>query len=95
MSRSYKKFAWGHDEVRPLTGGSNDNWGGIAMTLIDGLDTAWLLGFRKEVEAAKDTVRTVGCCERRSAPSGSRRTTSSPCSRRTSAWWAGSFLCTI
>lgn len=46
--------------MRPLTGGSNDNWGGIAMTLIDGLDTAWLLGFRKEVEAAKDTVWTLG-----------------------------------
>ena len=35
-------------------------WGGVGLTLIDGLDTAWLMGFRKEVEAAKATVGVVG-----------------------------------
>ena len=60
VKSSYKQFAWGHDEVRPIRGGWKDMWGGVGLTLIDGLDTAWLMGFRKEVEAAKATVGIVG-----------------------------------
>lgn len=60
---SYKQFAWGHDEVRPVSGGWKDTWGGVGLTLIDGLDTAWVMGFRKEVEAAKATVGVGRVCD--------------------------------
>ncbi|KAK8823609.1 hypothetical protein WA577_002528, partial [Blastocystis sp. JDR] len=56
---NYKQFAWGHDEVRPVSGGWKDTWGGVGLTLIDGLDTAWVMGFRKEVEAAKATIEKM------------------------------------
>jgi hypothetical protein len=48
----YRKYAWGRDEVRPLTNGSNDAWGGFAVTMIDALDTALLMGLHLEVEEA-------------------------------------------
>ena len=57
VRRSYKHFAWSHYEIRPLSGDWKDNWGGVGLTLIDGLDTAWVMGFKKEVEMAKATVR--------------------------------------
>jgi hypothetical protein len=50
--RGYEAHAWGHDEVMPLTNGSNDEWGGFAVTMVDGLDTAWLFGLRDEFERA-------------------------------------------
>ena len=49
----YHKFAWGRDEVRPLGGGgANDAWGGFAVTMVDALDTAMLMGLNGEVEEA-------------------------------------------
>ncbi|KAH7032819.1 class I alpha-mannosidase [Microdochium trichocladiopsis] len=48
----YKKHAWMHDEVRPLTGESVDPFGGWAATLVDALDTLWIMGLRDEFEEA-------------------------------------------
>jgi hypothetical protein len=39
----YEQYAWGHDELRPVTNGSSDTWGGFGATLIDGLDTLMLI----------------------------------------------------
>jgi len=35
----YKKYAWGHDELKPQSRRGNDNWGGMGVTLVDSLDT--------------------------------------------------------
>lgn len=48
----YRKFAWGRDEVTPLKGGYNDAWGGFAVTMIDALDTAMMMGLHAETEEA-------------------------------------------
>lgn len=53
---SYKKYAWGHDELRPVTGNYKDNWGGMGMTLIDSLDTLYLMGLIDEYNEAKEWV---------------------------------------
>lgn len=41
--KGYKKFAWGHDHLRPITGGYQE-WFSLGLTLIDGLDTAYIMG---------------------------------------------------
>ncbi len=53
----YKKYAFGHDEVKPISGGFNDRWAGIATTLVDSLDTLWLMDMKKEFYEARDWVR--------------------------------------
>ncbi|OTB05256.1 glycoside hydrolase family 47 protein [Hypoxylon sp. CI-4A] len=48
----YKKYAWGHDEVKPISGLYKDPFGGWAATLVDSLDSLWLLGFKEDFELA-------------------------------------------
>ncbi len=42
----YKKFAWGHDELKPVSK-SYGEWFGLGLTLIDALDTMWILGLKE------------------------------------------------
>lgn len=44
----YRKFAWGHDELRPVSQ-SFSEWFGLGLTLIDSLDTMWILGLKKGI----------------------------------------------
>ena len=53
---NYKKYAFGRDELKPLSRTGQDNWGGMGMTLVDALDTLWLMGLRTEFNEAKDWV---------------------------------------
>jgi mannosyl-oligosaccharide alpha-1,2-mannosidase len=55
----YKEFAWGHDELKPLSQGFNDPFCGWAATLVDGLDTLWIMGFKKEFEEAIEAVKEL------------------------------------
>lgn len=48
----YKQHAWLHDEVRPLTAKSHDPFGGWAATLVDALDTLWIINLKDEFEEA-------------------------------------------
>ncbi|KAK5060159.1 hypothetical protein LTR84_010043 [Exophiala bonariae] len=48
----YRKFAWLKDELAPVSGGSKTSFGGWAVTLIDSLDTLWLMGLKSEFEEA-------------------------------------------
>lgn len=54
----YKKHAWGHDEVRPVTGGFKDNFNGWGATMVDSLDTLIIMGFNKEFDEALEWVKT-------------------------------------
>eukprot|EP00438_Fugacium_kawagutii_P033484 Skav230637 [mRNA] locus=scaffold1673:300894:301608:+ [translate_table: standard] len=38
--------------VRPVSGVGANNWGGIGQTLVDALDTLWLMDFKEEPRAA-------------------------------------------
>lgn len=44
--KGYKDFAWGHDELKPISK-SYTEWFGLGLTLIDALDTMWILGLKK------------------------------------------------
>eukprot|EP01094_Clydonella_sp_ATCC50884_P026997 TRINITY_DN7579_c0_g1_i1.p1 TRINITY_DN7579_c0_g1~~TRINITY_DN7579_c0_g1_i1.p1 ORF type:complete len:679 (+),score=220.97 TRINITY_DN7579_c0_g1_i1:216-2252(+) len=55
----YEKGAFGHDELRPVSGITNDSWGGFGITLIDALDTLLLMGFGEEFQRALEHVRSI------------------------------------
>uniref|UniRef100_A0AAQ5YIL1 alpha-1,2-Mannosidase n=1 Tax=Amphiprion ocellaris TaxID=80972 RepID=A0AAQ5YIL1_AMPOC len=55
--KGYKEFAWGHDELRPISK-SYSEWFGLGLTLIDALDTMWILDLKEEFEEAKSWVAT-------------------------------------
>ena len=55
----YRQHAWMKDEVSPVSGGSTDAFGGWAATLVDSLDTLWIMGLKKEFEQAIAGVRDI------------------------------------
>jgi ER degradation enhancer, mannosidase alpha-like 2 len=53
----YERYAWGHDELRPVSGTAKDWYGdSLLMTPVDSLDTLILMGFRDEAEKAKALI---------------------------------------
>ncbi|ELR03826.1 hypothetical protein VC83_04719 [Pseudogymnoascus destructans] len=57
--QGYKKHAWGHDEVGPVNGGFRDPFCGWAATIVDSLDTLWIMGLKDEFEEALETVEKI------------------------------------
>lgn len=55
----YKEAAMGHDEVKPLSGGYNDPFNGWGATLVDTLDTLWIMDLRNEFSEAVDEVKKI------------------------------------
>ena len=53
----YKLFAYGEDEILPVTGGNRTQYGGIGTTLVDSLDTLWLMDMKNEFYEARDWVK--------------------------------------
>lgn len=53
----YKKYAWGHDDLKPLSKSYKDWYGEtLLMTPVDSLDTLYLLGFKKEADATRKYI---------------------------------------
>jgi mannosyl-oligosaccharide alpha-1,2-mannosidase len=57
--QNYRSYGWMHDEIRPISGEVTDHFGGWAATLIDALDTLWIMGFEEEFNSAVDDVETI------------------------------------
>ena len=53
---SYKKYAWGEDDLLPLSKTSRSTEYGMAMTMIDSLDTLWLVGLQEEFDEARNWI---------------------------------------
>lgn len=53
--KAYKMYAWGKDELKPISRDSNE-WFNLGLTLVDSLDTMWLMGLTKEFEEAREWV---------------------------------------
>lgn len=49
---SYKKHAWMADELQPVSGGQGNPFGGWAATLVDSLDTLWIMDMKDEFDEA-------------------------------------------
>jgi len=55
--KAYEQYAWGHDELRPLTKQPRDWYGqSLLMTPVDSLDTLLLMGFNDEARKAKTLI---------------------------------------
>lgn len=52
---AYKRYAWGHDDVKPLTMTYDDNYG-LGLTLVDSMDTLLLMGLDSEFDEAQEWV---------------------------------------
>ncbi|XP_059157352.1 endoplasmic reticulum mannosyl-oligosaccharide 1,2-alpha-mannosidase-like isoform X2 [Physella acuta] len=52
---AYKKYAWGKDELHPLSKTSSE-WFGTGLTLVDSLDTLIIMGLKEEYDEAKAWV---------------------------------------
>ncbi|WMV34944.1 hypothetical protein MTR67_028329 [Solanum verrucosum] len=53
---SYEKYAWGHDELQPQTKNGVDSFGGLGATLIDSLDTLYIMGLDEQFQRAREWV---------------------------------------
>jgi hypothetical protein len=56
---NYRRYAWGHDELRPLSLKPHDWYGqSLLMTPVDALDTLVLMGFKKEADDDRELIAT-------------------------------------
>jgi hypothetical protein len=55
----YRRYAWGHDELRPLSRQPRDWYGqSLLMTPVDALDTLVLMGLNKQADANRELIAT-------------------------------------
>lgn len=57
--RGYKTYAWDHDELKPVSGTFKDPFAGWRATLVDTLDTLWIMGLKDEFDEAAKAVGTI------------------------------------
>ena len=48
---AYRRYAWGHDELLPITK-SYTEWFGVGLTLVDALDTMYIMGLEQGLPCA-------------------------------------------
>jgi mannosidase alpha-like ER degradation enhancer 2 len=54
---AYKQYAWGHDELKPLSKGAHDWYSSsLYMTPVDALDTMILMGLTDEANKTRDFI---------------------------------------
>ncbi|KAL4973714.1 glycoside hydrolase [Aspergillus desertorum] len=68
---SYRTHAWKADELRPITAGIRNNFGGWGATLVDNLDTLLIMGLDEEFETAVAALADIDFSPRSSASSQS------------------------
>jgi mannosidase alpha-like ER degradation enhancer 2 len=53
----YKKYCWGHDDLKPISKTCRDWYGTpILMTPVDSLDSLYLLGLKKEADVTREYI---------------------------------------
>lgn len=55
----YRSKAWGQDELTPVSGKSRNPFCGWGATLVDTLDTLWMMELKDDFEEAVDAVKTI------------------------------------
>lgn len=67
---SYSKYALGHDELIPIAQSFRDPFGGWGATLVDSLDTLWIMGLKKEFDDAYRGLNDIDftTCDRNDIP---------------------------
>lgn len=57
--KGYKKHAWLHDELSPLSGDNRETFAGWAATLVDSLDSLIIMGMTDEFEKALAALEQI------------------------------------
>jgi hypothetical protein len=56
---NYRRYAWGHDELRPLSRTPRDWYGtSLMMTPVDALDTLVIMGLRRQADDDRELIAT-------------------------------------
>ncbi|KAF7806683.1 mannosyl-oligosaccharide 1,2-alpha-mannosidase MNS1-like [Senna tora] len=53
---SYEKYAWGMDELQPQSSDGVNSFGGLGATLVDSLDTLFIMGLEVQFQRAREWV---------------------------------------
>lgn len=53
---SYEKYAWGKDELKPPSMTGVDSFGGLGATLVDSLDTLFIMGLDTQFKRAREWI---------------------------------------
>lgn len=56
---SYRKYAWKRDALLPISAAGRDQFSGWAATLVDSLDTLWIMGLKEEFDEAVAAVAEI------------------------------------
>jgi mannosyl-oligosaccharide alpha-1,2-mannosidase len=56
---AYKTYAWKKDELMPISGRSKTTFGGWGATLVDSLDTLWIMDMKDEFNEAVAAVTEI------------------------------------
>ncbi|CAK1588611.1 unnamed protein product [Parnassius mnemosyne] len=54
--RGYREHAWGHDNLKPVSGMAYD-WFSLGLTIVDALDTAYIMGLTDEYEEGRKWIK--------------------------------------
>ncbi len=52
----YVTHAWGSDELMPVSKIGKNTFGGLGATIVDALDTLWLMDMHDEYQEARDWI---------------------------------------
>jgi mannosyl-oligosaccharide alpha-1,2-mannosidase len=55
----YEKYAFGHDELVPIEKSFKDPFCGWAATLVDAMDTLWIMGLKEEFDTAYKALKDI------------------------------------
>ncbi|XP_042393400.1 mannosyl-oligosaccharide 1,2-alpha-mannosidase MNS1-like [Zingiber officinale] len=55
---SYVEYAWGQDELQPQSKNGVNSFGGLGATLVDSLDTLYIMGLKDEFQKAREWIAT-------------------------------------
>lgn len=56
---AYRTYAFGHDELIPIARGSKNPFAGWGATLVDSLDTLWIMGLKEEFDDAYNALKQI------------------------------------
>jgi mannosyl-oligosaccharide alpha-1,2-mannosidase len=57
--KGYREHAWMYDEVMPVSGGHKNGYAGWGATLVDPLDTLWIMGLKDEFEESLKALEQI------------------------------------
>jgi mannosyl-oligosaccharide alpha-1,2-mannosidase len=57
--KTYSDYAWTHDEVTPIHTQIRNSFGGWSASLVDSLDTLWIMGMKDEFAKAVDAAMDI------------------------------------